>query len=79
MIYVAENGKEFNNKDECSEYEKKLIFDDIKKIIIYNAKSNFLSLIDKLDYEAFCRTNTITEEKFVKSVKELEKLLKAGE
>lgn len=79
MIYVAENGKEFSNKNKCFEYEKMLLSDIIREMDKYAMENNLLTLIDKLDYEAFCRTNTITEEEFIKSVKELEKLLKAGE
>lgn len=79
MIYVTENGKEFSNKNKCFEYGKMLLFDIIREMDKYAMENNLLTLVDNLDFKTFCRINTITEEEFVKSVKELEKILKAGE
>lgn len=72
--YVADDGKVFNNKEECKKYELSLDFEKIKNVKFFDASGNLITDNIKWAYSVFVKVIIPTEEEFKALIRVLKKL-----
>ena len=51
--YIAEDGKVFNSKKECQDYEKKIKFKDIKNIKFFDENGNLFEDVESMFFHVY--------------------------
>ena len=72
--YVADDGKIFNNKEECKKYELSLNFEKIKNVKFFDVSCNLITDNIKWAYSVFVKVIIPTKEEFKALIKVLKEL-----